>query len=217
MAPKRPAASGRGSGTAVAAVKAASAGSVAAAKARSAPAPRIWPPKVPMGPMDDVLPMIEQDDDCLDTLMLPSPDMITEADAAAKTTAFGPEEIEYICKCLEKNSSVTQLNVSFNPLGDLGAAHVASLLSASTKLALVRLSLNSCGIGADGACALAEALASHGSVEVVELMNNKIDDRGGEALLAVLNKNKRLKQLMLSFNQVSEELESRIDKALLMR
>ncbi|CAE8696824.1 unnamed protein product [Polarella glacialis] len=86
----------------------------------------------------------------------------------------------------------------------------------ASKLPLVRLSLNGCGISAIGAQALAEGLGE-ANVEVVELMNNIIDDEGGEALLAALQRNKRWKQLQVSFNQISDPLQSRIEQVLRLR
>lgn len=54
--------------------------------------PKRWPPKVPLGPIEDVLPLIEADDETLDSLMLPSPQLLGEE--APSTPAFGPDELD---------------------------------------------------------------------------------------------------------------------------
>lgn len=186
------------------------AGRIVKSLAKPKVAPRQWPPKVPMGPIEDILPLIAEDDESLDTLMLPSPGLLDGAEGVA----FRPEEIEYVCTCLEKNTSVTHLNVSMSPIGDAGAAHIATLLEKRTSIA--RLSLNSCGIGSEGAIALAESL-SRSDVIVVELTSNRIDDAGGKALLEAVLQNKKLKELKLSFNCLSQELEAEMDKVLMLR
>ena len=176
-----------------------------------AAAPRPWPPKVPLGPIEDVLPLIADDDESVDTLMVPSPGLLGDG---AQGADFGPEEIHYVCQCLQKNTSVTQLNVSMSPIGDVGAAHIAALLEPGRQL--MRLSLNSCDIGSDGAQALAEGLARC-DVMVVELTNNRIDDAGCQALLGAVQQNTRLKEVQLSFNHISRELEAEMEKALRLR
>mmetsp|Transcript_19717 Transcript_19717/g.37069 ORF Transcript_19717/g.37069 Transcript_19717/m.37069 type:complete len:187 (+) Transcript_19717:33-593(+) len=179
-------------------------------KSKSTASPA-WPPKVPMGPIEDVLPLVSEDDDSLDTLMIPSPGLLGEGCEGAD---FGPDEMKYVCQCLEKNKSVTQLNASMSPIGDAGAAHLARLLEAG-KAPLLRISLNGCSIGPEGAKALAKALV-HSDVMVLELMNNHISDQGCEALIAAARENKRLKELKVSFNSISERLETELEK-LLMR
>ena len=181
-------------------------------KAVKQSAPKPWPPKVPLGPIEDILPLIEADDESLDSLMLPSPGLLGED---VPIPIFGPEEMTYVCQCLRKNSSVTHLNASMNLICDEGAKEVAQMLETS-GLPLMRLSLNGCGIGEQGAKALAEALATS-KVVVVELMNNEIGEAGGQALLEAVKKNKHLKEVKLSFNSISQETEAQIEKTLMMR
>mmetsp|Transcript_65617 Transcript_65617/g.211724 ORF Transcript_65617/g.211724 Transcript_65617/m.211724 type:complete len:198 (-) Transcript_65617:123-716(-) len=192
--------------------KPASAPKAKAKAAAASQAPAAWPPKVPMGPIEDVLPMIEANDEDIDMLMLRS----LEAGMDAEGT-FGPKEIEYVCECLQKNSMLTHLNASFNPVGDSGVEHIAKLLSNGGAKGLMRLELNCCGVGSAGAIALAEVLTDNKTMQVVELMNNSIDDEGGKALLEMLKKNRKLKQLQVSLNQISAELQAQIDKQLLIR
>ncbi|CAE7240560.1 Nod1 [Symbiodinium natans] len=187
---------------------------LAKAKAKPEATPRPWPPKVPMGPIEDVLPLIADDDESLDTLILPPPGLLDGVDLH-----FGPEEMEYVCQCLEKNTTVTQLNASMSAIGDAGAKHIAALLDKDdkgTKGTIARLSLNGCGIGSEGARALADGLA-RSDVMVVELTSNRIDDAGGKALLEALRQNKKLRELKLSFNPISQEIEAEIERALLLR
>lgn len=190
-------------------------GRAAKAQPRALPAaPKEWPPRVPFGSIEDVLPLIAADDDSFDTLML-GPPQAQEGGSAA--LCFGPDECEYMCGCLRKNTTVTHLNVSFHAVGDRGAAHIAELIGNAQGPRLSRLELNSCDIGGAGAVALAEALIASQSLQVVELMSNRIDDEGGQALLEMLKKNRHVKQLSVSFNHISEGLQEQIDKQLLMR
>eukprot|EP00435_Cladocopium_sp_Y103_P037973 s1644_g10.t1 len=108
--------------------------------ASKAPKVRPWPPKVAMGPCEDILPQIEADDDNLDTLMLPAPGLLGEAGEAStgSVPSYGAEEMEYVCRCLRRNTSVTQLNASMNRIGDAGARHVAALLAETPQLPLAR-------------------------------------------------------------------------------
>ena len=222
--------------------------------------PKRWPPKVPLGPMEDVLPLIEADDETLDSLMLPSKQLLGEE--APK--AFGPDELdaagllschckretsdhfrhvqslsaklfgnwkarevevgrsragklrreEYICACLRQNSTVTYLNCSMNPIGDVGAKQLASLL-AGPKPPLQRLALNGCGIGSEGALALAQALPES-TLEALELMQNGICDEGGQGLLAAM-KESRLKELLLSMNPIKEGTAEQLERAMMLR
>lgn len=185
--------------------------------------PRPWPPKVQLGPIDDVLPLIADNDDSIDTLMLRAP---AADDQEESSGVIGPAEFEYVCACLRNSTNVTHLNASFNAIGDDGAAHLAQLLrtiptdkNARMKphLDLMRVSLNSCGIGAVGIVTLAEALLENRCVQTLELMDNNIDDVGGRALLDMLKKNRALKNLVLSLNPISEELQADIDKQLMIR
>eukprot|EP00434_Breviolum_minutum_P018288 symbB.v1.2.016134.t2/scaffold1221.1/size130907/10 len=139
--------------------------------------------------------------------MLPVPGMLEEIELQS----YGAEEMEYVCQCLQKNTSVTQLNASMNLIGDVGAKHVASMLSQSPKLPLARLSLNGCGIGAEGGKALAEALASHSDLMIVELMNNNLGEEGGQALLKALERNKRLKEVKVAWATSSEGLHDAVE------
>ncbi|CAJ1385243.1 unnamed protein product [Effrenium voratum] len=174
-------------------------------------APKPWPPKVPLGELEDILPLVEANDESIDAVMLP-PDLGDGFTAEA----FGPKEVEYLCQRLENNTSVTQLNLSMNPLGDEGAAHVAALL-ARPGLPLARLSLNGCGIGAQGARHLASALAERPELSVVELMNNRLGAEGGEAILEALSKNKKLREVKVSFSSIPESIETKIEKILMTR
>lgn len=100
-----------------------------------------------------------------------------------------------------------------NPIGDLGAKHLADLLAQRPPLA--RLALNGCGIGLPGARALAEALPQS-RLEVLELMQNGIPDEGGQALLEAIPLS-RLSELQLSMNPISPDTAQQLERALMLR
>lgn len=193
----------------------ASAATASAVDPAAAPATHTWPPKVPLGPIDDVLPMIAADDEDLDTLMLPPPGALGDTAAAA----YGPEECGYICKCLKTNRTVTTLNISFNPIGDQGIEEIAALLDPTNDTGpdLFRVLLNGCSVGNRGAQAVAVALADNKTLQVLELSNNGIEEEGGKALLDMLKRNRTIKQLQLSLNPISEDLQAQISKQLMIR
>eukprot|EP00927_Polykrikos_kofoidii_P078500 TRINITY_DN75316_c0_g1_i1.p2 TRINITY_DN75316_c0_g1~~TRINITY_DN75316_c0_g1_i1.p2 ORF type:complete len:232 (-),score=51.33 TRINITY_DN75316_c0_g1_i1:37-681(-) len=214
MAPKakrsasgsRSASAGRRSGT----VPKKAASPAVQAPAAAPPPPRQWPPQVPLGPIADILPMLAADDDDIDSVMLRGP-------SEEEPRMYSPEDVEYICGCLQSNTTVTDLNFSFNPLGDIGAAHVATLLESAPKLPLVRLSLNNCSIGASGTKALAAALGQRKGIDMVQINSNEVGDEGGAALVDMLKQNKGIKQLVLAMCCISEEVQSQIDRELMMR
>eukprot|EP00929_Paragymnodinium_shiwhaense_P008929 TRINITY_DN112923_c0_g1_i1.p1 TRINITY_DN112923_c0_g1~~TRINITY_DN112923_c0_g1_i1.p1 ORF type:complete len:215 (-),score=27.15 TRINITY_DN112923_c0_g1_i1:16-660(-) len=192
-----------------ASAKASSKAASSAPSLPAAPPPREWPPKVPLGPIPDILPMIEADDDDIDTLMLSM--------GEGATDRYGPDEIGYICGCLAKNTQIRHLNVSCCAVGDAGAAHIAKVLEGgSTPIA--RLSLNSCGLGSLGAMAVIEALAANKHVQVLELSCNEgVDDEAGQAIVEMLKQNKSVKQITMAMCPLSDDLRTKIDKQLMIR
>mmetsp|Transcript_21880 Transcript_21880/g.49897 ORF Transcript_21880/g.49897 Transcript_21880/m.49897 type:complete len:230 (-) Transcript_21880:174-863(-) len=172
-----------------------------------------YPPKVPLGPIEDVLPLIVQDDDSIDTLMLRGAEPGEDGSAGAYTA----KDCEYICQCLLKNTSITDLNFSFNEIGDDGAAAVANLLSRNEHPPISRLALNMCGVGNAGFRALMNALEGNQTVEVLEVTGNRIDDDGARSLVQLLKKNRRIKHVAYSLNPISGTVQEELGRELMIR
>jgi len=84
-----------------------------------------------------------------------------------------------------QHSSMGELSLAGNNIGNAGAVAVAALLKEGC--AIRRLSLRDNGIGDAGAHALAAALAVNTSLEELDLWGNSITGAGKGALLAVAN------------------------------
>eukprot|EP01063_Lacrimia_lanifica_P015785 TRINITY_DN22451_c0_g1_i1.p1 TRINITY_DN22451_c0_g1~~TRINITY_DN22451_c0_g1_i1.p1 ORF type:complete len:1634 (+),score=546.29 TRINITY_DN22451_c0_g1_i1:101-5002(+) len=102
---------------------------------------------------------------------------------------------------------LTLLRLGGNPLGDLGALHVATFLKFDT--ALTKLYLNKCCIGDEGAEHLSEALRTcNTSLTFIDLTLNAITDVGGVALVEIFGKNRSLTTLRVDGNLISQEVEA---------
>lgn len=88
--------------------------------------------------------------------------------------------------------ALTHLDLSRNPLGDKGAAELAS----SVGPALVGVVLRRCGIGAAGATAIAAALRDNRSLASLDVSGNPgMGEEGSRALLEALKHNRALTAL----------------------
>jgi Ran GTPase-activating protein (RanGAP) involved in mRNA processing and transport len=89
---------------------------------------------------------------------------------------------------LSDSRGLTTLNLARNPgLGAAGAAALAPGVSAATLASLAVLRLSECGLGPEGAAALAGAALRPGSVlETLELADNEAGTQGAAAALAAL-------------------------------
>ncbi|KAL7750991.1 Vacuolar protein-sorting-associated protein 36 [Sorochytrium milnesiophthora] len=125
-----------------------------------------------------------------DALMLPGthPDM--------RKRRMNDDDIDIVLTAQEENDFIHLLDVSFNEIGDRGAASIAQWLRKTTIAEELRLSGNS--IGAAGAQAISEALHSNKSLKVLDLSGNEIGDEGGLHIAAMLQINTTLKNLVIS-------------------
>ena len=98
-------------------------------------------------------------------------------------------------------SSLKSLDLSWNPIGDEGAEHIAQLVTNSRSL--YQLNLGGCGIRDRGVECLASALEGNNSLEILHISGerftdtaqNKFTDTGLLALGRSLKRNKALKTL----------------------
>ena len=90
-------------------------------------------------------------------------------------------------------SSLESLDLSFNPIGDEGAEHIAQLVTKCHSLC--QLNLEGCGIGNRGVECLASSLEGNTSLEILHIPVNRFTDTGLLALGRSLKRNKALKTL----------------------
>jgi Ran GTPase-activating protein (RanGAP) involved in mRNA processing and transport len=102
------------------------------------------------------------------------------------------------------NSTVVELDLCNNKIGDAGVEAIAKALCANS--ALVKLDLSYNQIGDNGVEALVQALHSNSTLKILDLTCNKIGNRGAKSLAEALCHNSCLQCLKLSGNlKISED------------
>ena len=104
---------------------------------------------------------------------------------------------------LSVNSSLTQLNLEVNKIGNAGAISLADALKVNSSLTQLNLEFNK--IGNAGAISLADALKVNSSITQLNLGGNPIGADGAKALADALKVNSFLKQLSLRWNGIGND------------
>ena len=107
-----------------------------------------------------------------------------------------------IAKSLIQNKSLRSLDLSKNNISDKGVVELAKMLLDNTTLTHLDLSSNI--IGDAGAAAIAKSLIQNKSFTSLDLSKNKISDKGGIEIAKALAKNKTLSILHLYGNKIGE-------------
>merc|ERR1719231_1117679 len=87
-------------------------------------------------------------------------------------------------------------------ISDEGAAALAAYLKSDAGSHVVDIVLMRNDIGDEGAKALAEAVATHPTLQKLNLVRNNIGSDGATALAAALTTNTVLKELLLNYNKI---------------
>ena len=106
--------------------------------------------------------------------------------------------VESLSQALTVNSSLTNLNLSHNSIGDTGAASLSQALTVNSSL--TNLDLGSNSIGHTGAASLSQALTVNSSLTNLDLSWNSIGHTGAASLSQALTVNSSLTNLDLSKN-----------------
>ena len=117
-----------------------------------------------------------------------------------------------LSKALKANSSLTSLNLGGNFVGEDGASSLSKALKANSSLTNLNLSVNS--IGDDGASSLSKALKANSSLTSLNLSSTSIGDAGASSLSKALKANSSLANLNLSINSIGDAGASSLSKAL---
>ena len=104
---------------------------------------------------------------------------------------------------LSANDTLQKLLLNGNPIGDKGAAAIASLLS--KNYTIVKIHLEKCYIHSGGAGWIAAALCGNCSLQHLDLSQNLIGVEGAALFAEMLHQNKSLKTLHLSDYSIREE------------
>eukprot|EP00900_Chrysochromulina_parva_P006822 jgi/Chrpa1/16140/Chrysochromulina_OHIO_Genome00021933-RA len=117
---------------------------------------------------------------------------------------MGADGARALAASLERKTTLKELNLSMNGIGDDGARALATSLE--RNMTLETLDLRRSGIGADGARALAASLERNKTLETLDLRRNDIGDDGARALAASLEKNTTLVKLGLAGNDIGDDV-----------
>ena len=102
-----------------------------------------------------------------------------------------------IANALRENTTLTEINLDENYIGDLGVKAIAEVLIKDNKT-LKKLKLASNEFGVEGAKAIAEALKENRSLITLDIQrNNKLGNEGIKVLADALKINKTLKEINL--------------------
>ena len=131
---------------------------------------------------------------------------LTKVDlSSAEISSVGAVVISVV---LEKNSSLTHLDLSFNNIDE----YVASSFSCYSSLTFLNLEGNCIGNG--GASSLSKVLKAKSSLTDLNLSDNRIGDAGASFLSQALKANSSLTNLNLSINSIGDTGASSLSKAL---
>ena len=101
----------------------------------------------------------------------------------------------HLAAALTNNHSLTWLEISDNPIGDIGATAFGDMIRNNT--ALTTLHLNKCGITSEGCVQLAAGLTENTTLQTLRMDGNHVGVEGAKALTKVIEANKTLRSLWL--------------------
>ncbi|XP_052051841.1 ribonuclease inhibitor isoform X2 [Apodemus sylvaticus] len=127
-----------------------------------------------------------------------------------KTCSFTAAACPYFCSVLTKNRSLMELQMSSNPLGDLGVQELCKALGQPDTVLRV-LWLGDCDVTNSGCTSLAAVLLANRSLRELDLSNNCMGEAGVLQLLESLKQPScALQQLVLYDIYWTEEVEDQL-------
>ena len=126
--------------------------------------------------------------------------------------SIGDQGASGLAEALKANSTLAELHLYGNGIGDQGASDLAEALKVNSTLTELVMFVNS--IGDQGAFGLAEALKVNSTLTVLNLTVNGIGHQGASGLAEALKENSTLAGLSLSYNQVGDEGATALAEAL---
>ena len=126
--------------------------------------------------------------------------------------SIGDEGAHSLSQALKVNSTLTNLNLGWNSIGDEGAHSLSQALKVNSTLTNFNLDLNS--IGDEGAHSLSQALKVNSTLTNLNLDKNSIGDEGAHSLSQALKVNSTLTNLNLDENHIGVEGAHSLSQAL---
>ena len=136
---------------------------------------------------------------------------LTEVDLSY--TEVGDVGAAVISVVLEKNSSLTDLDFSFNGVNSDGASSLSRALTKNSSLTALNLGGNKF-IADTGAYSLSQALKANSFLTSLHLEGDSIGDAGASSLSNALKANSSLTELSLSVNSIGDAGASFLSEAL---
>lgn len=138
-------------------------------------------------------------------------DAILENEASALSTldvgdcGLGDVGATQIARLLEKNNTISDLNLSANQITVEGWRAISEALKVNTKLRALSLDYNK--ISDEDLAVLADGFRHSTSLRSVDLEANRICDEGGRILLDVLRENEKIIDLtLMPMNTIDESI-----------
>ena len=113
---------------------------------------------------------------------------------------YGKADIGLLAEALKVNSTLTELTLRANGIGDQGATRLAEALKENSTL--TKLNLGGNDVGDQGATGLAEALKENSTLRELNLRDNCIGAQGATGLAEALEENSTLTELNLDHNRI---------------
>ena len=113
------------------------------------------------------------------------------------------DHIKCIAQGLQKNTSLTHLDISFNRFTVDGAGYIATSLHVNCSLKSLDISFNR--LLSRGVKCIAEALIKNMFLETLEISYNQFGDGGAKYIAEVLEKRTSLKCLRMNHNRIGED------------
>ena len=120
-------------------------------------------------------------------------------------------QLQIISQALEHNATITNLDLSWNNISDVGVEFLTRALT--TNFVITQLDLFGNSIGAVGAEHIAGALATS-AITTLDLGRNNIGDAGAASIADALANNTSITQLYLAFNHIGDQGISALSQAL---
>mmetsp|Transcript_23848 Transcript_23848/g.31048 ORF Transcript_23848/g.31048 Transcript_23848/m.31048 type:complete len:311 (+) Transcript_23848:78-1010(+) len=137
------------------------------------------------------------------------PEVLIEERCDSSVRSGGPAWLQRI---IANDSTLTELYLTNNNLGDKGAQSLATALSANTYLQKLFLSMNN--ISHEGAEAIANALSTSKTLRILYIWHNDIGPEGAKSLAKALKSNTSLETLYLWNNNIGNDGADAIANAL---
>ena len=123
----------------------------------------------------------------------------------------GPTTATDLARALERNSSLTAVDVSMSMELGFGAREAEALArSLRRNSSLTDLALRHCAVGDSGAVALAKSLRKNAVLTRLDLRCNAVGGRGADALARMLRHNDALTSLDLASNQLDRKATAQL-------